>query len=231
MCSGKAFIRAGSALIAVALFWVCMDGEASDPQSEVRALLKTPDVYFSGTYELPVQAKSVEKLLSSPLLLAKLWEAYGFSPQYKARNAGNSVHVDDPTGIAGDITLVEQSPNRYVFLGVGNLNHKLVPAFGGKMAVVLTIGPATAGAAVRLDLYIRADNRAVGMLAWGFSPLMRSRVENRVSLNVLDLTTIMEDLSTSLPQTAARLARREDAVALIELLSPRVQPPALRKVV
>lgn len=71
MFFGKAGIRAICTIVAVVTFMVAMGGAADDPQSDVQIPLKSSDVHFGGTYdELPAPATVLEKLLSSPMLLA-----------------------------------------------------------------------------------------------------------------------------------------------------------------
>jgi hypothetical protein len=231
MVSSRASFRVLCAMMVFGLWFAVVRADAADQTAaDVALLLRSPDVTFGGSYTFPATPSVLEKLMASPLLLAKLWEAYNFSPPYKSRMQGTAIHIDDPTGIEGDIVLTEHTANRYVYLGTGNLNHRLVPAFRGKMAMVITMNPKAAATDVKLDLYIRANSRAVGLLAWGFFPLVRSRVENRVSLNVLDLTTIFKNISASLPQTAARLPNKEDAAALTALFSPPLPKPAAKRI-
>jgi hypothetical protein len=230
MVLSRASFRVLCVMVVFGPWLAIISADAADLKADVALLLHSPDVTFGGSYALPVTPSVPEKLMASPMLLAKLWEAYGFSPLYKARMQGTAIHIDDPTGIEGDILLAEHTANRYVYLGTGNLNHRLVPAFRGKMAMVVTMSPKAAATDVKLDIYIRADSRAVGLLAWGFFPLVRSRVENRVTLNLLDLVTILKDVSTSLRQTAARLSNKEDAAALTALFSPPLPKSAVKRI-
>jgi hypothetical protein len=190
---------------------------AQDLNAQVRLLMKSPDVTASGTYQLTTRPEVLNRILSEPLLLAKLWEAYKFSPFYKATLQNGGVHVDDPTGISGDVFLVEQSSNRRVYFGRGNLNHRLVPAFRGKIALVLTTVPKGTSLNARIDVYVRADSRILGLMAWSMGPLLKPRVENRMNINAGNMGAIMKDLTTE-PQKATTLLKKEDAAALMKLL-------------
>jgi len=216
-------------VMALLLLLCQVHARAAQLPAEVELALKSPDAFVSGTYDLPARLAVIEKLLASPLIMAGLWQAYAFNPQYQVRMNGRSIHIDDPTGIEGDIIPVERSPNRYVYYGTGNLNHELVPAFGGRMAIVLTLIPKDAGASCRIDVYIRADSRTLGFLARGLFPLLKDRVVNRMTLNVHDVGSILNDVSTAPEQTAARLKRKEDAAALIALLCPALRPETIAK--
>jgi len=185
-------------------------------EAQVQLLVKAPDVTFSGTYDLPTRSDIFDKTLDAPMLLARLWEVYQFSPVYKARMQGEGIHVDDPTGISGDVFLVEHSPNRRVYLGIGALNHSLVPAFRGKMALVLSTVPKGSGLSARIDIFVRTDSRLLGLVTWAAAPLLRPRIENRVTVNAGNMGTILKDLSTE-PQKAAALLSKEDAAALLKI--------------
>jgi hypothetical protein len=188
-----------------------------DMLAQVQLLEKAPDVTFSGTFDLPTRSDILNNTLDSPMLLARLWEVYQFSPIYKARLQGNGIHVDDPTGISGDVFLVEHSANRRVYLGVGALNHSLVPAFRGKMALVLSTVPKGSGLSARIDIFVRTDSRLLGLVTWAAAPVLRPRIENRVTVNAGNIGTILQDLSTQ-PQKAAALLSKEDAAALLKIL-------------
>jgi hypothetical protein len=107
-------------------------------------------------------------------------------------------------------------------VGIGNLNHKLVPSFKGKMALVLSTSPKGSGIAARVDLFIRTDSRTLGLLASALFPLVESRVQHRMTANAADLSTILAEVSAD-PQKAAGRLSKEDSAALQRLLS---QTPA-----
>lgn len=209
-------------LVLILLWLVATAGAASgELQAQAQLLMKSPDVTISGTYEMQTRPDVLESILRTPVLLARLWEVYEFTPLYKARLQGEGIHVDDPTGIAGDIFLVEQSGNRRVYVGNGALNHKLVPSFRGKMALVLTATPKGSAVSARIDVYIRTDSRVLGFLTRTMFPLVKTRALHRLTANATDIGTILEDLSNEPQKTAARL-KKEDAAALLKILP---QPP------
>jgi hypothetical protein len=193
---------------------------AQDLQSQVQLLMKSPDLVVSGTYPINARRDVIDKMLGSPLLLSKLWEAYQFSPAYRTTLQNGAIHVDDPTGITGDVFLVEQSATRRVYFGTGNLNHSLVPAFRGRMALVLTMAPKGTAIQARLDAFVRTDSRVLGMLAWTMGPLVKPRVENRMNVNAGNMATILQDLNTDPQKSALMLKNKADAAALLKLLPP-----------
>lgn len=220
-----------TSLVLILLWLVPTVGAASgELQAQAQLLMKSPDVTITGTYELPTRPEVLESILRTPILLARLWEAYQFTPLYKARLVqGDGIHVDDPTGIAGNIFLAEQSGNRRIYVGNGALNHKLVPSFRGKMALVLTATPKGPALSARIDVYIRTDSRVLGFLTRTMFPLVKTRALHRMTANVTDIGTILKDLSNEPQKTAARL-KKEDAAALLKILpQPPQAVPAIAK--
>ncbi len=201
--------------IILALFFAPCVGLA-DPASEAQTIIRTPDIAVSGTYDLPCRPATLDSLLRRPALLGRLWAAYGFAPVYRVREQGGGLHVEDPTGIVGEVALAEQTGNRWVFLGDGALNHRLAPAFRGKVALVLTVAPKGAFASARLEMFVRTESRTLGLLAWSAFPLIRGRIENRMSANLRDVGTILRDVSVAPQQTVSRLSG-EDAAAFTRM--------------
>jgi hypothetical protein len=199
-----------------------------DAQAQAQLLMTSPDVAVSGTYTIESRSEVLNSLLGSPLLLAKLWEANNFSPAYKARPAGTGIHIDDPTGIAGEIYLIQQTANRRVYVGDGALNHELVPAFRGKLAIVLTTVPKGAVVSARVDLYVRAESRMLGFLAWTLFPLLKARVEYRMTANAASFGSMLKGLSLE-PKKAAALLSKEDAALLLKILPTQPLPASPKK--
>ena len=194
--------------------------------AQAQLIQKSADMSISGTFDLSCSPTIFEKLMAAPMLLARLYEVYGFSPHYKVRMQGNAIHVNDPTGIVGDLYLIEQTADRRVYLGIGALNHSLVPAFKGKMTLILTTYPKGSTLTTRVDVYIRTDSRTLGFLARTLFPLVKARVENRMTVNAHDIGTIIADVSAAPDRVAARL-KKEDAATLLNLVPPR--PAAMRR--
>lgn len=191
----------------------------TDLISQAQEVMKAPDAAISGTFELPSNSVLTDRLLHSPLIVARLWEGYDFTPRYKVSLRGDCIHVDDPTGIQGDIYLVDQTPSRRVYFGTGALNHSLVPAFQGRMAIVMTMSPKGKGTSARINIYIRMESRVVGVLTRTFFPLVRSHAQHRMTANMQDLCTILQDVVTAPKQAAARLKNEQDAEALLQLVN------------
>jgi len=199
---------------------------AADLSPEIQTLLNSPDITYAGVYDFACRPAVLDSLLRHPILLGRLWAAYGFAPAYRVRPQGEGLHVEDPTGIVGEIRLaqridnpMQQAGSRWVYLGDGRLNHRLVPAFRGRMALVITTTSKGAGVSARVEVFLRTESRTLGLLTWTLSPLVRGRIENRATFNARDLSVILKDVSDAPQQAASRLSE-EDAKALTRLLPP-----------
>jgi hypothetical protein len=191
---------------------------ANDRLSDAKDIQKSPDVSISDTFGLASSPAVVDKLMTAPLLMAQLWKVYDFRPQYQIRMNGEAIHVDDPTGITGDLYLVERTNTRRVYLGIGALNHALVPNFKGKMALVLTVNPDGSRSKMHADVFIRTNSRILGFLARTFISLVKARMMNRITLNAKDFSTLSSDISSAPARVAAKL-RKEDGNSLLNLIS------------
>jgi hypothetical protein len=200
---------------------------AQDLRSRAQAAMKTPDAYVTGVYEIPAPPALTDALLQRPTLLARLWEVWGLFPRYKVAVKGNAIHVDDPTGISGDLYLAEQTPGRRVYFGDGYVNHTLVPSFRGELVLVLTTTPNGAGTRATVEVFVRASSRVLGLLGRTLFPLVRSRAENRVNSNMKDVSTLVAEVKADPSAAAARIGKPHSD-ALLSLLAPSAPAEAAR---
>jgi hypothetical protein len=213
-------------ILFIAAFFPQAAHAGSASPSEARDIIASHDIVFSGSYLIQAGPEVLDGALDEPLLLLRLWEAYGFSPRYKARPLPDmGFHVDDPTGIEGDVYPVGKAEGKAeawadkgmegarLFLAYGKLNHRLVPPFRGIAVAVFTPLPEGQGSGLKVEMYLRMENRFIGFLARTFFPILRSHVVIRLDSNVKDMGTILGDLSRAPEETAARLGD-DDAARL-----------------
>lgn len=212
-------VRSRIPLLVLSLALHCVLAQGADLRGEAQLLQSKPDISLAGDFEFNARPVIVDALLTSPMIVARLWEAHGFTPRYRARLQGDGIHVVDPTGIEGDLYLAEQTGNRRVWVGFGSLNHSLVPSFKGRMALVLITTPKGSGVSAHVALYIRTDSRALGFLASTLFPLVKARVQHRVTANAADVGTILAEVSAD-PQKAAAHLSHDDAAALLRATMP-----------
>jgi hypothetical protein len=192
---------------------------AQDLSSQAQLIIGSPDLALSGSYRLSTKAEVLDKMLDEPIQLMRLWKAYRFAPHYKARAIGlGGLHVDDPTGIAGEVFPAGISAGRRFYLANGAIAHRLVPPFKGRAVLVVATTPEGSTVGLRVDLYIRMESRFIGFLMKPFVPYLRTLALGRLESNLADMGTILGDLSTSPAEAAARLDP-DDADALLELLA------------
>jgi hypothetical protein len=189
--------------------------------SQAALVIGSPDLALTGSYELSTRVEVLDKILGEPIQLMRLWKAYRFSPHYEARPIGPAAfHVDDPTGIAGEVFPAGLSAGRRVFVANGAIAHRLVPHFKGSAVLFVTATPEGSTVGVRVDVYLRMENRFVGFLMKPFVPYLRTLVLRRLGSNMADIGTILGDLSERPKEAAARLSP-DDSAALLELLAAR----------
>lgn len=211
-------LRIGRLLFALFLVLQCGWAQGSDLGVESQLLQSKPDMSVASDFQFSARPAVVDMFLENPMILARLWEAHGFTPRYKVRPQGNGIHVDDPTGIQGDVYPVERTGNRRVWVAFGSLNHALVPSLKGRMALVVTTEPKNSGVTLHVAVYIRTDSRALGFLASTLFPLVRARVEHRMTANAADIGTILAEVSADPQKAAARLSK-EDAAAFRQVVT------------
>ncbi len=84
MVSSREIFRVLCAMVVFGPWFAIVRADAQDLKADVALLLKSPDASFSGSYALPVKPEVLNKLISAPMVLAKLWEAYGIADKKTA---------------------------------------------------------------------------------------------------------------------------------------------------
>lgn len=183
----------------------------ADLPADVQALTERPDVSYSASFTWRCSPETWERILDQPLLMGQLWEAYRFLPAYRFSVRGDTLHVVDPTGLVGDVLLLNRSPGVRTWLVLGKLDHWAVPVLNeGKALFVLTSRPAPEGIAAELQVKVKAGS-ALGHLVLRLArPLLARHVENRLDRNLRDGRRLVETVEST-PDSALRLLRGEDA--------------------
>ncbi len=211
---GRAAMKRLAAALALCVTAPCLGEAPVDLRAEATRLQAKPDIELTGRFDFAAPPGLLDGLLAAPMVVADLWRAHGFTPRYRVRLEGRGLHVDDPTGIQGDVYLVERTPRRFVWVGFGSLSHALVPHFKGRMAMVVAVAPSGSGSAALVTVYVRADSRVLGAVASVFFPLVRSRVEHRMGANAADLGVLVAEVAADPGKAAARLGKDEAAALL-----------------
>ena len=168
-------------------------------------------IVFSKTYQVDCPPAVVEKALDHPALMGALWDIYGYAPAYEVKGLDSgAVHVDDPTGIVGEVRPVKREGPRRTYLARGQLDHWAVPALNGGTAVfeVETAGNG-AGTTLTVDVFIQPESGVAGALLAVLEPLVLSHVDNRVSLNLEDAAKIMRAIDQEPEAVFGRIEEAE----------------------
>jgi hypothetical protein len=200
--------RLWSVLLAVVLL---ATSTSADLPAEVQALAERPDVFYSASFTWRCSPETWERILDQPLLMGQLWEAYGFLPAYRFSSRGDTLHVVDPTGLVGDVLLLNRSPGVRTWFVLGKLDHWAVPVLNeGKALFVLTSRPVAEGIAAELQVKVKASS-ALGHLVLRLArPLLARHVENRLDCNLRDGRHLVETVESA-PDSVLLLLRGEDA--------------------
>lgn len=182
----------------------------ADPAAEAQAVVADPDYVYSTAFTWACPPDLWEKVLDEPLLMGRLWEAYGYAPAYRFSARGEVIHVDDPTGLQGDAVLVSRGPGSRTYLVQGKVDHWAVPFFNEGLAVfVLSSRPAGDQVVVDLKVHVSAGSTVGSLVLAVGRPLLARHIDNRVTLNLQDGRRIVETLAAR-PQEAAGLLGGED---------------------
>ncbi len=179
-----------------------------DRQARAREVVERPDVTYTTRIIWDCSARTFERAVEDPVLMGALWQAYGFAPAYRISGARDSLHVVDPTGLLGDALLYERGVNNVRYVVLGKLDHWVVPVLNTGTAVFdLSWHPsaATNGLSAQLDVYVRAGSGIGSVVLRLVRPLLARHVDNRISLNLLDVQTIMSAVERDPDRVAQRL--------------------------
>jgi hypothetical protein len=204
-------------------------GHAAAPPNRVSvadAVVASPDLRYQTSFVVDCSEATWRKVLDNPWLMGQLWSVYGYAPAYKVRATADGVHVDDPTGLAGEFWLVRKDTHEHRYLGAGRISHRAVPFFNSGHVVTI-VRSETVGRQVRatMQVYIRADRAISRAALWAGKPLLLGRVENRVHVNVQDGIRLVEQVASS-PETVLRQLQGPAAETFRAEFVPRKVPPA-----
>jgi len=179
---------------ALVLAWAAVGATATGNElaARVRTVVEEADVVYDTGFEVPCSVGVWEEMVARPVLLGALWSAYGYAPAYRVEMRGDTIHVEDPTGLVGDVVGIQTRDGERTYLVEGQVNHWAVPFFNRGSAVFVLKTTVTAGeVAARLAVYVRAES-AIGSLVVKLGrPLLMKHVVNRIDLNLRDACGIL----------------------------------------
>jgi hypothetical protein len=164
----------------------------------LQAVIDDADITYRTTFHLPCSDATWQALVDDPVLFADLWNVYGYGPAYTVRATGPALHVSDPTGLAGEVTIVEASAQRRRYLVAGRVDHWAVPFMNeGDAAFVLDTAVGDTGASAstvtgELTVYVQAGNSFAGLIMRLGRSVLLDHVANRVELNLRDASKLLQ---------------------------------------
>ena len=179
-----------------------------DWTARARKVRKEATISYSGRYEVACARVLVERALDHPLVMGALWASYGYAPAYRVSGPDESgcVHVEDPTGIVGDVRPMGIADGRRIYLAEGKFEHWAVPALNAGTAVFeVEVAPAGPTTRVTVDVFLEPDSRIAGAVMWMLSPVIKAHIENRITLNFQDAAGILEKIAGEPKSVAGRL--------------------------
>ena len=182
----------GAAILLACTFAAQAKADVSEGAAERAAeIVGDADVVYNTTFVMACSEGTWRRLMDKPVLLGRLWSAYGFAPIYQVEMRHDTVHVEDSTGLVGDVVAVELEQGRRQYLINGELDHWAVPFFNEGTAV-LTLEMQVKGDAVggTAAVHLRANSGIGRLVLRAARPLLTKHVANRLDLNLQDAAKI-----------------------------------------
>ena len=196
-------------LLVLMLLSVLIGAVSEDPRTErANAIREKPTVVYTGHFEIACAPAVMHAVLDNPMVMGALWKAYDYTPRYKvsALAEPRAVHVQDPTGLIGDVWPVQDPTRRYVFLAEGTVDHWAVPILNAGAAVFdVDVAPGGPGTTVRITVSLKPESGLARAALWTLTPIAKSRIESRMTANFKDLRYILEAIATTPDAVAERL--------------------------
>lgn len=181
------------------------------PGGQVREIVDQADITYTTAFTLSCAKKTWEGLVENPLLVGALWERYGYAPAYRVSQKGDTLHVEDPTGLVGDVLAFRPGPDQRIYLVEGRIDHWAIPFFNeGRAVFVLKSQVAQGRVDCTLEVYVRAESPVARLALQIGRPLLLKHVDNRITLNLQDAMKICEAVDTT-PQNVLALLEGETA--------------------
>jgi len=161
----------------------------------IEEVINNPTVTYKKDFGVDVTLETWNKILDNLHLIGQIWEINKFQPAYKVTKIDSGLHIDDPTGIIGDIWQVGQSEHARTFQSVGKFDHWAVPSFftaNGVFIFEYRMDKNMLLGEVKISL--RGNNSVSRFVMKMFSGVLINHIDNRLKNNLEDMKKIIEDI-------------------------------------
>jgi hypothetical protein len=174
---------------------------------EVLSIVEESDFQHVETVRMQCRSETLVRALDNLLIIADLWTVYGFTPEYKVVMNADGFHVTDSTGLRGAVELVYEDEGTRVYHAIGRLDHWAVPAFNeGDAVFALQFVEDGQQTTAQVAVYLKAGGDLAGALVEVVKPILKTRVQNRLLLNVEDLNRILYSIQADPEAVYSRLS-------------------------
>ena len=148
------------------------------------------------------------KLMDHLVLMGKLWNMYHFQPAYDITAAEKGVRVTDPSGINGEMVLIDASATSRTFHCRGHIDHWAVPSFISAEGIFVFRYEDEDGQRIRgkFEVFLRGENEIADFLLGLAAGKLKRRLQNRFTNNMEDVKKIIHDLHHQPDQIRSGLA-------------------------
>ena len=175
-------------------------------QKQIEDLQKTPTLVYEKSYAITTTEAIWLKVLDNPLIVGGLWTAYNFQPAYQIASIPGGIHVVDPSGIIGDIHLIDSAGASRRFYGQGSINHWIIPSFFSARGIIqFQYRIEQNRVHINLKIAVKGSNAVSNLVVRTFSGLLLKHIGKRMASHMVDIQKIADDVSQSPEKTQKKL--------------------------
>ncbi|MDP2983539.1 MAG: hypothetical protein Q8O92_09460 [Candidatus Latescibacter sp.] len=176
---------------------------------DVPKFTKEAILTYKTTFTLNTTLNRWNRVLDSPVLMCRIWNMYDFSPAYMISLLDTAIHVVDPSGIEGNLYLIQPGSTNRMYLGIGRLKNWLPVTILGRVLFSLTYVPSGDHVDMTFTAYgERSSNVPENLMVKAFSPILINLVNKRIQSNLRDLKIILSDMKNNPEKIRSRLDRK-----------------------
>lgn len=136
------------------------------------------------------------KLLDNLVLFGALWNLYHFQPAYGIQADGKGIRVVDPSGIKGDMVVLDKSATSRTYYCRGTVDHWAIPSFVRAEGIFVFRAVEEDGQRIRgqFEVFLKGENEVADFLMGLVAGRLKRRLQNRFTNNMEDVKKILHDL-------------------------------------